>query len=90
VSNLKQVQRFAALSGAEFPAELAERLEAVADDPDEVRRIGIETAAELCRGLLDAGAPGLHFYTLNRAQATKEIFTLLDLELPQAAPLTAA
>jgi methylenetetrahydrofolate reductase (NADPH) len=90
VTNLKQVQRFAALSGAEFPPELAERLDAVADDPDEVHRIGIETAAELCRGLLDAGAPGLHFYTLNRARATTEIFTLLDLDLPQAAPLSAA
>lgn len=82
VTNLKQVQRFAQLSGAEFPTELAERLDAVGDDPDEVRRIGIEAAAELCRDLLDAGAPGLHFYTLNRARATKEIFSMLDLHLP--------
>ncbi len=90
VTNLKQVQRFAELSGAAFPAELAERLGAVADDPEAVRRIGIETAAELCRGLLAAGAPGLHFYTLNGARATKEIFTLLDLPLAQAAPRSAA
>jgi len=87
VTNLKQVQRFAQLSGAEFPVELAERLEAVADDPEAVRRIGLDTAAELCRGLLDAGAPGLHFYTLNRAGPTKEIFSMLDLQL--AAPLSA-
>ena len=90
VTNLKQVQRFAQLSGAEFPVELAERLEAVADDPEAVRRIGMDTAAELCRGLLDAGAPGLHFYTLNRARATKEIFAMLDLDLPRAAPLGVA
>ena len=90
VTNLKQVQRFAALSGAAFPVELADRLEAVADDPEAVRRIGMDTAAELCRGLLDAGAPGLHFYTLNRARATKEIFGMLDLDLAQAAPLSAA
>jgi methylenetetrahydrofolate reductase (NADPH) len=79
VTNLSQVTRFAALSRAEFPAELAARLEAVADDPAEVRRIGVEVATELCRDLLDAGAPGLHFYTLNRSPATREIFANLDL-----------
>jgi methylenetetrahydrofolate reductase (NADPH) len=79
VTNLSQVTRFAALSGAEFPADFAARLEAVADDPAEVRRIGVEVASELCRDLLDAGAPGLHFYTLNRSPATREIFANLDL-----------
>jgi methylenetetrahydrofolate reductase (NADPH) len=90
VTNVSQVQRFAQLSGAEFPADLAERLDAVADNPEEVRRIGVEVAAELCRGLLEAGAPGLHFYTLNRSLATREIFTMLDLNMPQAAPASAA
>jgi methylenetetrahydrofolate reductase (NADPH) len=79
VTNLSQVARFAALSGAEFPADLAARLEAVAEDPAEVRRIGVEVATDLCRDLLDAGAPGLHFYTLNRSPATREIFANLDL-----------
>ncbi|MCA1844145.1 MAG: methylenetetrahydrofolate reductase, partial [Actinobacteria bacterium] len=79
VTNLSQVTRFAALSGAEFPADFAARLEAVADDPAEVRRIGVEVASELCRDLLEAGAPGLHFYTLNRSPATREIFANLDL-----------
>ena len=79
VTNLSQVARFAALSGAEFPADLAARLEAVADDPAEVRRIGVEVASELCRDLLEAGAPGLHFYTLNRSTATREIFANLGL-----------
>jgi methylenetetrahydrofolate reductase (NADPH) len=79
VTNLSQVSRFAALSGAEFPADLAARLEAVADNPAEVRRIGVEVASELCRDLLEAGAPGLHFYTLNRSTATREIFANLGL-----------
>ena len=79
VTNLSQVTRFAALSGAEFPADLAARLEAVAENPAEVRRIGVEVASELCRDLLAAGAPGLHFYTLNRSPATREIFANLGL-----------
>jgi methylenetetrahydrofolate reductase (NADPH) len=79
VTNLSQVARFAALSGAEFPADLAARLEAVAENPAEVRRIGVEVASQLCRDLLEAGAPGLHFYTLNRSPATREIFAHLDL-----------
>jgi methylenetetrahydrofolate reductase (NADPH) len=79
VTNLSQVTRFAALSGAEFPADLAARLEAVAEQPGEVRRIGVEVASQLCRDLLAAGAPGLHFYTLNRSPATREIFANLGL-----------
>jgi methylenetetrahydrofolate reductase (NADPH) len=70
VSNVKQVERMAQMSGTTIPIELAERLQAVADDPDEVRRVGVDHATELCRGLLDAGAPGLHFYTMNKAAAT--------------------
>jgi methylenetetrahydrofolate reductase (NADH) len=79
VTNLSQITRFAALSGAEFPPDLAARLEAVAEDPAEVRRIGVEVASQLSRDLLEAGAPGLHFYTLNRSTATREIFANLGL-----------
>src|SRR5207244_12002795 len=65
VTNVSQVERFANLAGAAFPPDLAERLYAVADRPDEVRRIGVEVATELTQELLDGGAPGIHFYTLN-------------------------
>jgi len=82
VTNKGQVVRMAELSGAAFPAWLAERLEPVTD-PDEVRRIGVEVATELCADLLEAGAPGLHFYTLNRSSATREIYA--NLGLPVAA-----
>lgn len=79
VTNLTQIERFAQLSGAAFPAALAERLRTVSDQPEEVRRIGVEVATQLCQELLDAGVPGLHFYTLNRSTATREIFANLSL-----------
>ena len=72
VTNVGQIQRFAELSGAAFPTWLADRLHAAGDE-DEVRRIGVEVATQLCVELLDAGAPGLHFYTLNRSTATRQI-----------------
>jgi len=78
VTSLSQVERFAQLSGAEFPVEVAARLEA-ADGPDEVRKIGIDIATTMCQELLDAGAPGLHFYTLNQSTATREIYRNLGL-----------
>ena len=78
VTNRNQVQRMAELSGAVFPAWLADRLDGV-DDADEVRRIGVDAATELCAELLAAGAPGLHFYTLNRSTATREIYANLGL-----------
>jgi methylenetetrahydrofolate reductase (NADPH) len=79
VTNLSQVQRMAQLSGAAFPEWLADRVTAAADDPEEVRRIGVEAATQLCSDLLEAGAPGLHFYTLNRSTATREIYASLGL-----------
>jgi methylenetetrahydrofolate reductase (NADPH) len=79
VTNAKQVQRFAQLAGAEFPPDLAVRFDAVADDPAAVRAVGVEIATELCRELLDHGVPGIHFYTLNRSTATREIYANLGL-----------
>lgn len=80
ITNVRQVKRMAAMSGASLPVELAERLRAVADLPDEVRRIGVEHATVLCRQLLDGGAPGLHFYTMNRAATTLEVCANLGWE----------
>jgi len=79
VTNAKQVQRFAAMAGADFPADLAARFDAVADDPAEVRRVGVEIATDLGRELLDRGVPGIHFYTLNRSTASREIYANLGL-----------
>ena len=84
VTNVSQIERFAALSGAAFPTELAERFSAVADDPDAVTRMGIDVAAEMCQQLLDLGAPGLHFYTLNRSHSTIEVYQALGLGVSSA------
>lgn len=73
VTNVSQVERMAELSGAAFPPALADRLHAVADDPDAVRSIGIDVATELARRLLAGGAPGIHFYTLNRSTSSREV-----------------
>ncbi len=83
ITNLGAVQRMAQMSGAAVPTWVVERLERAGDDPNDVRRAGVELATELCAALLDAGAPGLHFYTLNRSTATREIYANLGLPLPR-------
>jgi len=80
VTNKSQILRMAAMSGAAFPEWLAQRLEAF-EDPEDIRRVGVEAATELGQALLDAGAPGLHFYTLNRSTATREIYANLGLPI---------
>ena len=79
VTDVAQIERFAKLSGAAFPVRLAQRFHAVAADSDAVRRLGVETAGLLASQLLELGAPGLHFYTLNRSTATRDIYRELGL-----------
>jgi methylenetetrahydrofolate reductase (NADPH) len=79
VTNLASIPRMAEM-GAAVPPAMVARLEA-AGDAEAVRRTGIEFATELCEKLLAEGAPGLHFYTLNRSHATREIYATLGLPL---------
>jgi methylenetetrahydrofolate reductase (NADPH) len=72
-TDVKQIARFAQLSGATFPAHLADRLDAARDNPAEGHRIGVEYATAMADRLLSEGAPGLHYITLNRSTATLEI-----------------
>ena len=83
ITSLRQIQRMAELSGREVPTEVVERVSR-SQDPAAVRAAGVEVASELCEALLDGGAPGLHFYTLNRSTATREIYANLRLPVRTA------
>jgi methylenetetrahydrofolate reductase (NADPH) len=74
ITNLAQITRMTELSGAALPAEVVERVGRYDGDPAAVRAEGITVATELCDTLLAGGAPGLHFYTLNRSRATRDIY----------------
>jgi methylenetetrahydrofolate reductase (NADPH) len=79
VTNLAQIERMTTLMGSEFPADFAADLRAVEDDPEAVRELGVSRATEMCDRLLAEGVPGLHFITLNRSTATREIWSRLGL-----------
>jgi methylenetetrahydrofolate reductase (NADH) len=79
VTQMATIERSEQLSGAPFPAGLAAEFERVADDPAAVRALGIEQACQMCQRLLDEGVPGIHFITLNRSTATREVWLNLAL-----------
>jgi methylenetetrahydrofolate reductase (NADPH) len=78
VLNLKQSQRFTKMCGASLSDSLLAKFDGVQDDPEKVREIGINHAIEQCKDLLQSGAPGIHFYTLNRSKATLAILEKLQ------------
>jgi methylenetetrahydrofolate reductase (NADPH) len=80
VTNVKQLNRMAELSGVPIPTHISESFAKVEANPDEVRKLGVEIATKLCQDLLEAGAPGLHFYTMNTSSATREIYSQIKDE----------
>ncbi len=78
ISSYSQLQSFSDRCGAEIPRWIAKRMQALGDDVDSVRELGAEVVAQLCRRLLDGGAPGLHIYTLNRANAPRDVLRQLQ------------
>jgi len=78
IAQYSQLRRFSDMCGAEIPRWIAKRLEAFRDDADAIREFGADVAADLCRKLIAGGAPGIHFYTLNRARATLAIHERLN------------
>lgn len=81
ILNLKAIRRQSELIGTMVPEDIVARISAHEGDPAAVRAEGIKLAAELCDELLAGGAPGLHFYTLNRSKATREIFEALRIKV---------
>jgi len=77
ILSLGQIKRFTQMCGARIPAELLRRVEAVEDDSEAVRHIGMYHSTQQCLELLKAGVAGIHFYTLNRSTATRAIFQLI-------------
>lgn len=77
ITNVSQIKRFTAMCGARMPDSLMQKLEPIAADADAVGDVGVEYATAQCRDLLERGAPGIHFYTLNRSKATVEILRRL-------------
>jgi methylenetetrahydrofolate reductase (NADPH) len=77
ITNYKQIQRVAQMCGATLPTALLRKLEPVAEDQPAVFEIGVEWASRQCEELLAGGAPGIHFYTMNRSHATQRIFERL-------------
>ena len=80
VTNVKQLKRMAELGGTPIPASILERFAAVEDNPEDVSKLGVEIATNLCHQLLESGAPGLHFYTMNSSTATREIYSQIKDE----------
>ena len=85
ITNIAQLQRITSLCGATIQPELLAELDARADDPEAVAEFGVAFAALQCAELLAGGAPGIHFYTLNRSPATRAILSALKLSRPWAA-----
>lgn len=79
ITNVKQLGRMAALSGTPVPENLAEKFHKIQDDPESVKKLGVEVATELAQELIANNAPGLHFYTMNTAAPTVEIARNLGL-----------
>jgi methylenetetrahydrofolate reductase (NADPH) len=89
ITNVSQIKRITELCGSALPPRLVAELEARAEDPQAVTEFGVAYATLQCMDLLANGAPGIHFYTLNRSSATRAILSALKVFEPWRAPATA-
>ncbi|MEH6589437.1 MAG: methylenetetrahydrofolate reductase [NAD(P)H] [Halioglobus sp.] len=79
ITNFTNLARFSRNCGAEIPRWICQRIEGYGDDQESIRKFGIEVVSQLCQTLLDNGAPGIHFYTMNQVEPTREIYNNLGL-----------
>jgi methylenetetrahydrofolate reductase (NADPH) len=82
ITNLSQIKTITGMCGATIPDELGRQLEGRAEDPEAVAELGVAYATLQCSDLLARGAPGVHFYTLNRSPATRAILAALRAAHP--------
>lgn len=80
ITNLSNLVRFSDACGADIPRWIRKQMEAYADDSQSIVKFGVEVVTKLCDQLLEQGAPGLHFYTMNRAEPIMTIWDNLDLD----------
>jgi methylenetetrahydrofolate reductase (NADPH) len=80
ILNFAQIQRITSMCGTELPSELSAQMSGAQDDKEAQLQIGIQHAIAQCRALKEGGAPGIHFYVLNRSQACEEILSSLDMQ----------
>ena len=80
ITNYQNLQRFSAMCGAEIPRWIRKQLDSYGDDTESVKAFGLEVVTDLCETLLEGGAPGLHFYTMNQAEPTLTIWDNLGLK----------
>lgn len=79
ITNFTNLARFSRNCGAEIPRWICQRIEGYGDDHDSIRNFGIEVVTQLCQTLLESGAPGIHFYTMNQVEPTRQIRSNLGL-----------
>ncbi len=84
ITNFKQIKKFASMCGATIPQRLVSKMETVADNREEVEKLGVEFAIRQCEDLISNGVTGLHFYTLNKSKATLEIYESIKGLLKQS------
>jgi methylenetetrahydrofolate reductase (NADPH) len=79
IINFSDLMRFSASCGAEIPRWICRRVEAYGDDQESIAQFGVEVVTQLCQTLLDSGAPGIHFYTMNQVEPTQQIYNNLGV-----------
>jgi methylenetetrahydrofolate reductase (NADPH) len=79
IVNFANLQRFSRNCGAEIPRWICQRMESYGEDQESMRQFGIDVVSQLCQTLLDSGAPGIHFYTMNQVEPTRTIYNNLGL-----------
>ena len=84
ITNYKQIKKFVQLTGATIPQEIISQIEPYQDNLEKSYQIGLDFAIKQCRDLLDRGAPGIHFYTLNKSRAAVEIFESITYEIKKS------